>query len=259
MPTGITLIGDKLLISYGEGDCKCKCLILNKFEMHKLLTSNSNPSFLTESMNITHIGYYGEYNCGDDAFMEVFKYLYLGTPHKYKFSDRYLFGQKTDICVLGGGDVINDYFVKSIPDNVNSIAVGIGIPYDEFIPMLKRFCAVYLRNKKDQNIASNTHYIPDLTFLLPKIYDHKFDWDSNGKSIGIMLPRTLYNKDFTDLYKMFCNQIAIFANMASSNGFKIVFIPFCIHPEKYEENDFLIIQDIAKSLNFTPEIFTPGN
>ena len=89
-----------------------------------------------------------EYNCGDDAFMEVFKYLYLGTPHKYKFSDRYLFGQKTDICVLGGGDVINDYFVKSIPDNVNSIAVGVGIPYDEFIPMLKRFCAVYLRNKK---------------------------------------------------------------------------------------------------------------
>ncbi len=261
MPISLTTIGDNYLISYGEGDCKCKCLILSPGEIAYLLRQTNMPCFLTEKMVVNHVGYWGKFNCGDDAFMDVFKHLYQAGPHQAIFAETY--SDNVHINVLGGGDVINDYFAK-LPIPNNTIAVSVGIPYEEFITRLKHFRAVYLRNEADyKKLISQPkiNYAPDLAFLMPKVYGKPAiaRTGSSVKSIGIILARTYYNKDFPELYDDFCGQIAQFAESAHSDGFHLVFIPFCINQRKPGEDDNIIIRDVVAKLSFCPETFRAGS
>ena len=123
MPCGMTKINDKYIISYGEGDCKTKILILTEKEIDYLLNYNNINSpygfyFLSEYLKIMHIGYWNHKNCGDDVFIEVFKYI----KNTYYPLNELIFVEKYDehnlkynsnINILGGGDVINKYFLKN--------------------------------------------------------------------------------------------------------------------------------------------------
>ncbi len=245
MPMGLTTMpNDKIMIGYGEGDCRTKAIILNTNEIEYLLNDNSKtPCFLTEQLHISHVGYFGHKNCGDDAFEIIFRSFYQNTPHKYSFSN---FNPNSSLNILGGGDVINDYFINNTVCT-NSIALSVGIPYDEFKRFLPKFKSVYLRNSNDyeklKKQYNNCHYAPDLSFLLPRIFG-----DPNPKlktnTIGIILARTYFNINYPNLYYDFCAQIAKFIDLAMDQKFKFCFIPFCVNQKNNQENDLLIIADV---------------
>jgi hypothetical protein len=249
MPMGLTKIpNNKIMIGYGEGDCRTKCLILNTNEVESLLNdTNVTPCFLTEQLNICHVGYFGHKNCGDDAFEYVFRYLYKNTPHRYYFSNSH-FNINSSLNILGGGDVINDYFAKNVSEN--SIALSVGIPYSDFNSLLCKFKSVYLRNENDyeklKKQYNNCHYVPDLAFLLPRVFG-EVDNITKTSTIGIILARTYFNIRYPNLYIDFCKQIAKFIDLAiEHSNCKFCFIPFCVNKKNNQENDLLIIEDVLK-------------
>lgn len=176
-PVGLTLYNDIIFLSYGEGDERTKIIEFSYQEMNKLLkTEHHNCMLLTpdyfnqKKLTVHHKGYFNEWNCGDDAFVLVFKYLNKIYPH-YTAIFNSNSNANNNLVVYGGGDIINHYFLKNV--SKNDIAFGIGIPYLSLIDELKKFKICYLRNYNDYlnyKDIYNVRYIPDLVWLLPKIY-----------------------------------------------------------------------------------------
>lgn len=75
------------------------------------------------SLSLKVVGYYNHYNIGDEqyktSFTQLFnQYLPLGVDYKIDFVgcdslSHYSFSD-TDVIVVGGGDVLNDYFLDQI-------------------------------------------------------------------------------------------------------------------------------------------------
>jgi polysaccharide pyruvyl transferase WcaK-like protein/predicted GH43/DUF377 family glycosyl hydrolase len=257
MPTGLIWLDDKILLSYGEGDSRCKLIILRKDEIEQLLSPKPDCGFyfLTNKFNLQHFGYFGSYNAGDEAFRHVFTYLW----DKYypmaniKFSSPY--GSILNVpTVFGGGDVINKHFIDHVPKR--SIAVGVGIPYAEFEPLVKKFDKIILRNKSDAK-KLGLPYAPDLAFLLPNIY--KVNVQRTPKLIGISIMRTYYNPKFTEPYHNYVKEMSSFIRILINNGFSIILIPFCINDKQIKENDLITCKEIADSVdNSSCSIFRPS-
>ena len=280
MPCGLTKIDDKYVISYGEGDCKSKLLFLSKKELNYLLSYRSNPCnnqsdnkygfyFLTESLRIMHVGYWNHKNCGDDAFVEIFKYL----RDTYYPQNEIIFvgsAQRTNIkfnphvMTLGGGDVITKYFLDGI-NYKNTVAFGVGIPYSEFNDCIYKFNKCYLRNYLDYQKLKKGHasikYIPDLAFLLPKIYGRncKIRSIKNKKSlnIGIIPIRNYYNSCKPYRYIDFVESMANFADMMVEASHNVYFIPFCYG--NFDEDDRIVINDIMNKMNMKAKKFDSDN
>jgi hypothetical protein len=107
--------------------------MLAEYELDNLLVDELDLGFyfLTDTPKIVHYGYLGKFNCGDDAFVDVFKYLHKKYYPHCEITYRYECSANDDLVILGGGDVINPYFVDKIKHckTKNVIAVGIGLPY----------------------------------------------------------------------------------------------------------------------------------
>lgn len=265
MPIGLTRFpganttntSNNIILSAGEGDVRCKLLVLREDEVEKLLESSHPPCFLTEQMFINHIGYFDhKWNCGDDAFQIVLRHLYKNTPHIPQFSSQ--FSKKVSINALGPGDVVNDYFVPSIVPE-NSVAIGVGIPYMDFLPFIQKFRRVYLRNSRDVANIPGTFFVPDLTFLLTLIWGTSPAALRRHNSIGIILARTYYHPDHVELYQDFIKELQIFVKLVQEAKFHVCFIPFCIHPRKDRENDLRMIEDVIQDLDCKSniEVFRP--
>ncbi len=115
-PVSITKIGCDYVVSYGEGDCRCKFLFLSGEELCKILVTKLDLGFyfLTNKPKIFHYGYFNKFNCGDDAFVDVFKYLHRRYYPYCKMSYSLDLFENSDLVVLGGGDVINPFFLNTI-------------------------------------------------------------------------------------------------------------------------------------------------
>ncbi len=250
MPIGLTNTQkDQIIISYGEGDVRAKALILSRSEVEKLLNSEMGIFILTTRLRLHHIGYWGKQNAGDEAFAHVFRNLYQNTPHLVSFGSR--FDPNADLNILGGGDVMNSYFV---PSNVpkHSIAIGVGIPYAEFEPYVSRFKRVYLRNARDAE-RLKVNYVPDLAFLLP--WARGTPPCESKPIVGLVLTRTYYHTGHLDLYDDFVREISRCVNLMTQQGFRVELIPFCINSKEPGENDLLILQDVSRQTH--APIFRP--
>jgi hypothetical protein len=267
----------KVAISYGEGDCRCKVAILNKKEIEGLLVGadKTDPSplrfyFFSPHRTIQHYGYFNSMNCGDDAFKIVFRYLrdlYYPNTH-LAFKDPYNVKDGYDLTVLGGGDVVNKFFVDKIA-NFKKVAVGVGVPYEEFTALLPTFSDVIMRNSSDfkkykkQGLIKSGSYAPDLTFLLSKILGR---CQRKPKHIGISLIRTYYNPQYPELYTSFVDRMAKFIAMVlDAYDVTVVLIPFCFNPHNNEEDDMIMMTDVYERLRKIPgarirsvEIFKPS-
>jgi hypothetical protein len=253
MPIGLTRSNEKdpdsnIILSGGEGDVRLRIIVFQPKEIEYLLSTKSEPCFLTERLSIRHVGYFYKQNCGDDTFMEVFRYLYQDSPHEFIFSQE----PNTDasLNVYGGGDIINSFFIPK-PDTVphKSITMGVGVPYEEFGSLLSLFQHNYVRSLQTAKTYPKCTFIPDLAFLLAKIWGtYQPNKKEHKKQIGIILPRTYYHPKYIEIYNQFVNQFATFIRLGIENGFQFVFIPFGINETKPNENDYLIINDITNLL-----------
>lgn len=251
-PAGLSWINHKIAISYGEGDCRCKLLVLNLEEIEDLLVDKLDLGFyfLANYFDILHYGYFNKLNCGDDAFKIVFKYL----KQKYypfnnlTFTDKYTAGY--DLTVLGGGDVINDYFIKPLEKSDNQIVASAGIPYLDKEHYLEKFKYVILRNPRDADRLQSKHehltHYPDITFLLPKIINTPV-FAHTGKEIGLCLIRNYYTIGYENLYQDFVNGIIKFIQKMVESKYRIHLIPFDINHKKIQENDLFLYSDIKNS------------
>lgn len=130
--------------------------------------------------NLLVIGYYDRKNIGDEAYK-------IALPIVFKTAKTIRFVCSDDITeipsdvttvICGGGDIINDYFMKKIQELVAKFtgrvyAVSVGIPYVEAVKYLHIFDHVFARSSIDYEAAAkeignrNVTLCRDVTECIP--------------------------------------------------------------------------------------------
>lgn len=196
------------------------------------------------------LGYYNRNNLGDDIM-----YYILDKYFKKNFPNSDIIIKNTDdieeipknisTIIIGGGDLINNYFIDKINLLLNKMnyycpvyAIGIGIPYPKLIDegYLDIFDFVIHRNilehEKLVDRYSNRYIklYPDLGFLLNRYIEIKSDKEVNKitynyrlnnkitKNIGIFLNRCMYNVNDEKSYdKILIKLASFFAKIADKS------------------------------------------
>lgn len=121
-------------------------------------------------MKTNIIGWYGQNNCGDEAFKDAFKIL---LPE-----DELIFSLEpveADRYILGGGDVIKRLYLDKL-SNKKFCIVGAGLGYESEVELLldrrQDIKWSLFRSGKDTSLVKDrglpAAYIPDLVFALPQ-------------------------------------------------------------------------------------------
>ena len=217
------------------------------------------------------IGYYGHFNSGDEQYktsIKIFLKKYLNVyDSTFEFYDcdkiKYYLFNDSDIIILGGGDVINYYFLNTIYDKFKDkqniiIALSVGIPYLNIIlesEKINRINYFFLRSKIDIDMLRNTigtrrvFYLPDLSILLfDKLSALTKVKKNTTKNVLFCLSRHIYNKDSLNQYYNVIYNLAKFIEYLINDGYHIIFLPFntkMVNDKMSEnENDVLIGNDI---------------
>ena len=140
-------------------------------------------------LNLKIIGYYGHYNVGDEqykiSFVSAFEqYLRNASNYTLDFYDcdkiQSITFSETDIIIIGGGDILNDYFLDKINkkfSNTENIIIGmsIGMPYVRILietDKLNIIDYIFIRTTEDLALfekyffKDRVFYLPDLSFIL---------------------------------------------------------------------------------------------
>jgi hypothetical protein len=138
------------------------------------------------------IGYYEHYNFGDDQYKKSFSKLlsdYIHSEYTVDFYNcdklhEYSFNE-TDIIIIGGGDILNPYFLNKINKRFKNldnliIAFSVGLPYTNTLietDLLNIIDYIFLRTVQDLKIfkkyfdKDRVFYIPDLSYILSSYYN----------------------------------------------------------------------------------------
>jgi polysaccharide pyruvyl transferase WcaK-like protein len=124
------------------------------------------------------LGFFNRHNVGDEAFIPAYKILFPDKDLIFKcIDDIHEIQNDVTAVIIGGGDVINDYFMEKIKMllltyNGPCYAFSVGIPYTSQSNYVSLFDHVVVRSKQDIEITSsvvgekNVEYLPDITWLL---------------------------------------------------------------------------------------------
>ena len=165
---------------------------------------DDNLSKNQKSTRILVVGYYYHNNIGDDQYIDVFKYMFASNNNKYKLKfvdcDKLseISVKKSDIVIIGGGDILNNYFLDKIisvfKEKSNKIiAVSVGMPYLDILintQKLQIIDYIFIRTKQEREILGQFYchdrifYLPDLSFFM------------KGITVIESAPRRLYSPPF---------------------------------------------------------------
>lgn len=173
--------------------------------------------------NLFVIGYYNHHNIGDEQYKQTFNYIfntYLIHKYNLQFIDCDLIKNKEfhdeDTIILGGGDILNNYFMDQIhakfknkPNKI--IAISVGIPYITILKdnKLNIIDYIFIRTKKDIDILKQFYdenrimYIPDISYFLQ--YECKYNSkckennENNTNILEYFLPQ---NKKYNDMIQL---------------------------------------------------------
>lgn len=241
------------------------------------------------------IGYYEHYNFGDDQYKISFTKLFADyilcdytvdfyncdKIHDYIFSD-------DDIIIIGGGDVLNPYFLNKINKRFRSaqnliIAFSVGLPYTQILvetDKLDIIDYIFLRTNQDIEIfkryfnKDRVFYIPDLSYLVSTNYNSnkrmhiaesnkldefdkleiitKIKREDPGKQIiCLCLSRHVYNVNYKREYANIINNLCVFVKYLIKQNYHVVFLPFNTNSDNPNENDILINNDVISKLELT--------
>ena len=145
-------------------------------------------------LNLKIIGYYEHENFGDEQYKSSFSKLFKTYLHEQYTLDFYdcdkiksIEFQESDIIILGGGDVLNNYFLNNIitkfkKTNNKIIAVSVGIPYVQCLietDNLNIIDYIFLRTTVDIDLfrkyfdKDRVFYLPDISYILTFNTDRK--------------------------------------------------------------------------------------
>jgi hypothetical protein len=134
------------------------------------------------------IGYYNKENLGDDSYQGIMGNFFPNANLEFIGSHELskIKAEDYDAIIVGGGDIINNYFNDSISPFLRNfkgpkIAFSIGIPFPSLISekYLAHFDHVFTRNYEDiraiQKVLGShrVHFIPDITLAYSSNYPHK--------------------------------------------------------------------------------------
>jgi len=240
------------------------------------------------STNVVIIGYYNHYNTGDEQYKNTFKkliYNVLGLSHySLKFIDcdtlknpkLHTFNDD-DIIIVGGGDILNDYFLNNIINTFNGknnkiYGISVGIPYLDILTSnkLKIFDKIYLRTRQDieklQKMCPTVdiQYIPDISYLITNTQgtqdielnnNHYIHLKNNIKKkiVCLSLSRHIFNKQYQTQYNSIIVQFSIFIKYLITSNYHVVFVPFNTNNNNSSENDIIIHNDIMNELKQSHE------
>lgn len=142
----------------------------------------------TVGNKILVIGYYNKDNLGDDAYQGIMPQFFPNDHLTFIGSGRLSTIEAScyDAVIVGGGDIINDYFNDDIRPFLQTfkgtkIAFSIGIPFPSLIndKYLGHFDHVFTRNYEDvrslQKLLGShrAHFIPDIALAYKPNHPHK--------------------------------------------------------------------------------------
>lgn len=129
------------------------------------------------------LGYYEKYNLGDQAYKVAFPTLIKQQSQEIQFANPHDLKEippGTTSIIVGGGDVINDWFNEEFKRLLSNYygpvyAVSIGITYPSTLndKYLARYDQIYVRHKAHAaeltsiKQTDNVFHIPDAAFIIP--------------------------------------------------------------------------------------------
>jgi polysaccharide pyruvyl transferase WcaK-like protein len=218
-------------------------------------------------MRIIVLGYYYRKNLGDDLLHEClelilkknnFDYVFINPDDEYEISE-------DDIIILGGGEILNDYFIDKIFKKLNKlktkpITVSISTECGG-IQMIKStkldFIDYFITRNKTEYVELVNRYGSEYVKLLPDLI---FAYDIENKNllsektdtefkIGVCVARSIYKNNAK--YDNFISKLRNELNLIKthSKNTQIYLIPFNTSSNQ-NESDILLNDDLNSSNDF---------
>ena len=229
----------------------------------------------TSNTRVCVIGYYGHANLGDQSYIKSFGKFFEGVfdEKHIKFFDcdrihNHVFNEN-DLIVVGGGDVLNDYFIDKIIAVFNGkrnriIAVSVGLPYKGILTTTNKLNIidyVFVRTKVDLDTFKTyfhphkVRYLPDISQLIAGTASTDVSLGELGTrlhgykriqrtAVGIMLSRHIYHDEHVREYQKFIRGMCKFIRTLVNMDMHVVLIPFNTNETSVTENDMIINNDI---------------
>jgi hypothetical protein len=230
------------------------------------------------SLSLKIIGYYNHFNAGDEQYKTSIDLLFSTyLPKEYKYTIDFYDCDKindvefsdSDIIIVGGGDVLNMYFIDKVYSKFNGknnliIALSVGIPYINMLvenQKLNIIDYIFLRTRMDLEMfykyigKDRVFYLPDLSILLTK---------------NITKRKVTFTDDIVDRRQgTFTDDIVDINNINNINNIKnkkiaTICLSRNIYNEKYSLEYYNVIYNISKFVEYLIDadyyiIFLPFN
>jgi hypothetical protein len=227
------------------------------------------------------IGYYDHFNLGDEQYKLTIQEIFNQNEYNLEFIDcdkcKNIDIPNDAIIILGGGDILNNYFLETINEIFKNksnkiIALSVGLPYKNILvntSLLDIIDYFFVRSLVDIELFKSyfgkerVFYLPDLSYLtlfiqetihseseqlIYSIISNLKQTYSYKKKIGICLSRHFYKKGHLQNYLNIIHQLSDFIKVLISLNYHIVFIPFNTNRSNTNENDIIIQNDIISIL-----------
>lgn len=234
---------------------------------------------MKSNLKIYVIGYFEHANIGDESYKLTFEYFFkkhlVDCNYKLNFIncdklELYTF-EDSDIIILGGGDVLNNYFLDELILKFNGkpnkiIGVSVGLPYINILKTNKLEILDYIFIRSEQDLSlfnkffdkTRIKYISDFSVYLKQIPLTKSKTYSivknvikkiDRKIICISLNRHVYIKDKLNNYNQVIDVFEKFTRYLITFGFFVIFVPYNTNNLE-NENDILIHNDIINKIKY---------
>lgn len=221
------------------------------------------------------VGYYNHSNAGDEQYKRSFKKLFtehLSIPSEIVILDCDVVCDtnfnEDDLIVLGGGDVLNDYFLDKLIAKFTGkcnkiIAISVGTPFLSIVKTTNKLDIIdyfFIRTLQDYDLfcdyfsKERVCYIPDLSVILPasnensgarEVCERLNNIRAEGKQIiTFAFTSDILNTRFPVEASKVIGGLIEFTSQLVEMGYHIVFVPFNCNPNNPNENDNNIHNDI---------------
>jgi len=218
---------------------------------------------MNSTSRILVLGFYNRSNIGDDFYQYTLTKLFGNVTFK-SIDDLtpldILPPEPPDIIIVGGGDIINRYFMtkvesalKNYPGRIYAFSVGIPYP-SEGIKYLNIFDHMFLRSRVDYELAAsiigkeNATYLPDASTLYSRELLHNC-WRKplSQNKIGLCLAQPLFcdNAMGDIILHSICRSII---ELAHTSLLQIHLFAFNYSNNNERESDLIVNEKIASIL-----------
>lgn len=210
------------------------------------------------------MGFYNRNNIGDDTYQTVIPFLLPSCEIQcISCDDATFIDNDIDVVLIGGGDLVNDYFMNKIQQLLRSYTgrvygVSLGIPFQGFSHHLHLFDHLIVRSMADYKLAcqeigdKNVSFLPDFSVALPRLIAQPIIQKKqlNTLNIGVCLAQPLFynNPKKSLLLDNLCNALIKFAKDATRQ-IKYIFVAFNSNTSNNQECDYIINTQMAKKLS----------